>query len=390
MPTGPTYLVRFEATEVNLLSYNGLALTTTQKNLLEVHWIPMSLRPIYGHDALLRRLGGALASSRFPQAALLVGPAGVGKQRVALWVAQGLLCESGPGEPCGECSACTKVLGLGHPDLHWFVPIPRPKSGDAEKQVEQARELLAEAWAERRAEPLYGFPDRMASHSLASVRLLQRSVALTPFQGSRKVLIVGDAERLIVQEASQEAANALLKVLEEPPADTVVLLTAADPQALLPTIRSRLVPIRVGRVGDENVRDFLENEVQHSLDSNEVNRRVISADGCIGRALRPDGDAEEAKRAARLLEAIANGPTEWAEAALGQASWGARGDFSGTLDVMAVRLRDELARPSTSPDRMEACLEALKRVQETRMEAQGNANPQLALAVLASDLESLL
>jgi DNA polymerase-3 subunit delta' len=256
--------------------------------------------------------------------------------------------------------------------------------------VEQARELLAEAWAERRAEPLYGFPDRMASHSLASVRLLQRSVALTPFQGSRKVLIVGDAERLIVQEASQEAANALLKVLEEPPADTVVLLTAADPQALLPTIRSRLVPIRVGRVGDENVRDFLENEVQHSLDSNEVNRRVISADGCIGRALRPDGDAEEAKRAARLLEAIANGPTEWAEAALGQASWGARGDFSGTLDVMAVRLRDELARPSTSPDRMEACLEALKRVQETRMEAQGNANPQLALAVLASDLESLL
>jgi hypothetical protein len=76
--------------------------------------------------------------------------------------------------------------------------------------------------------------------------------------------------------------------------------------------------------------------------------------------------------------------------ALAQASWGARGDFSGTLDMLAVKLRDELTTPSTSPERMEVCLKALKRVQETRMEAQGNANPQLALAVLASDLGDLL
>jgi len=282
------------------------------------------------------------------------------------------------------------VLGLGHPDLHWFVPIPRPKSGDTEKQVEQTKELLGEVLAERRKEPLYGPTDRMASHSLASVRLLQRAVSLTPFQGSRKVVIVGDAERLIVQEASQEAANALLKILEEPPADTVVLLTAADPQALLPTIRSRLVPVRVGRVGDEHVRAFIENEVPDSLETTEVNARVVTADGCIGRAHRPAADSDEVRRATMLLEAVALGPTKWVEAALAQASWGARGDFSGTLDVMAVRLRDELAEPSTSPERMKACLEALKLVQETRMEAQGNANPQLALAVLASDLDGLL
>jgi DNA polymerase-3 subunit delta' len=203
-------------------------------------------------------------------------------------------------------------------------------------------------------------------------------------------VIIGDAERLIVQEASQEAANALLKVLEEPPADTVVLLTVADPQALLPTIRSRLVPIRVGRVGDDDVRAFIENEVREELDAAEVSTRVVSADGCIGRVFRRDGDEDDAKRASMLLEAIAQGPPKWAEAALGQASWGARGDFSGTLDVLAVRLRDELTASSTSPERLERCLKALKRVQETRMEAQGNANPQLALAVLASDLGSLL
>lgn len=350
----------------------------------------MKLRPIYGHDALLHRLGGALASSRFPQAALLVGPPGAGKKRIALWLAQGLLCNTGPGEPCGDCAECRKVLELGHPDLHWFVPIPRPKAGDSGKQVEQVKELLAEALAELRTDPLHRQPDRMASHSLASVRLLQQVVALTPFQARRKVVIVGDAERLIVQEASQEAANALLKVLEEPPADTVVLLTAADPQALLPTIRSRLVPIRVGRVGDEHVRAFLENELQESLDDDQLGQRVLSADGCIGRALRPDGEADEAKRADMLLKAFKRGPSEWAAAALGQASWGARGDFSGTLDAMALRLRDEIAKPSTPRERITTCLEALKRVQETRMEAQTNANPQLALAVLASELEKLL
>ena len=91
-----------------------------------------------------------------------------------------------------------------------------------------------------------------------------------------------------------------------------------------------------------------------------------------------------------LLEAIKRGPAEWAAATLGQASWGARGDFSGTLDAMAVSLRDEIAEPKTPPERMTMCLEALKRVQETRLEAQGNVNPQLALAVLASDLGNLL
>ncbi len=369
---------------------NDLTVPSTQKNQGDVHWVSMNLRPIYGHDALLHRLAGGLASSRFPQAALLVGPAGVGKQRIALWLAQGLLCTSGPGEPCGNCSPCRKVAGLAHPDLHWFVPVPRPKAGDSEKQVEQVKELLGEVWEQRRENPLYGPPDRMASHSLASARLMQRSVTLTPFEGKRKVLILGDAERLIVQEASQEAANALLKVLEEPPADTILLVTASDPQSLLPTIRSRLVPIRVGRVGDEQVRAFLEQELQTTLDADELERRIVAADGCIGRALEADEGGNDARRAAEMLEAIVAGPIEWAAAALGQASWGARGDFSAMLDAMAVRLRDEIADPTTSRERLQACLKALKRVQETRMEAQGNVNPQLALAVLATDLETIL
>ncbi len=351
----------------------------------------MILRPIYGHEAMLDRLAGALASSRFPQAVLFVGAPGVGKQRLALWVAQGLLCGSGPGKPCGQCRSCTQVLAMQHPDLHWFVPIERPKASDQQKQVEQAAELLAEAIQERREKPLYRRPGGMASHSLAPIRVLQRVVSVKPFQGPRKVIILGDAERLTVQKGSDQGANALLKVLEEPPDDTVIILTASEPQALLPTIRSRLVPMRIGRVSDEAVRAFLERELDPAPRGDALERRTLLAEGSIGKAIWDDDDAEAGDAdAAALLAAVSSGPREWAQIALKQPQWAARGNFSGMLDALAVKLRDGLVQRSETGKRLEGWVEALRRVEETRSQAQGNVNPQLALAVLASDLERLL
>ncbi len=349
------------------------------------------MRPIYGHDALLDRLAGAFASGRFPQVTLLTGPAGVGKQRLALWVAQALLCKEPRDGPCGACDACRRVIGLTHPDLHWFVPIPRPKAGDADKQVEEAEETLAGVMDERRRDGMWQRPEGMASHSLASVRLLQRRVMLRPFEGSCKVIILGDAERLVVQEASQEAANALLKVLEEPPADTVVLLTAVDPQGLLPTIRSRVVPLRVPRVSDQVVREFLARELDPPPKGRGLERRVVLAEGAIGRALadaaEPDGPD---RRADELLGAVRAGGERWLPRVLDQAPWSARGDFSATLDAVAVRLRGELAEAAGAGGDVGRWLTALERVGEARAAAQGNANPQLTLAVLAGELEELL
>jgi DNA polymerase-3 subunit delta' len=351
----------------------------------------MGFRPIYGHDALRNRLGGALVSGRFPQVALFTGPPGVGKQRLALWVAQGTLCDRGPGPPCDDCAACRSVTGLTHPDLHWFVPIPRPKATDPGKQVEEARDLLGEVMAVRRERPLYGPPERMASHSLASVRLLRRVMALTPFSGSRKVVILGDAERLIVQEASQEAANALLKLLEEPPADATVILTAADPEALLPTIRSRAVPLRVGRVPDDAVHRFVETELERPPAGDALQRRVALAEGCIGRTIDEHDRGTADRRARELLAAAQEGPQAWTLPALSQPPWSARGDFSATLDALALELRDRLQRSAAAGDgRAPHWLQALRLVEERRAEAQGNANPQLALAVLAGELERVL
>src|SRR2546426_12820085 len=120
--------------------------------------------------------------------------------------------------------------------------------GDADKQVDLVADALAEEMAARREQPLYGPPAGLASHPVASVRLLLRRLALTPAMGKRKVFIVGDAERLIPQLGTEVAANALLKALEEPPADSVIIITAADPNALLPTIVSRVVLVRMARI----------------------------------------------------------------------------------------------------------------------------------------------
>src|SRR6266480_6927408 len=87
----------------------------------------MPIPPLYGHEGIRNRLVGAIASGRLPQALLLEGPAGVGKQRLGLWLAQALVCERAgeragveAGEGCAECQQCKLVLNLSHPDVHWF------------------------------------------------------------------------------------------------------------------------------------------------------------------------------------------------------------------------------------------------------------------------------
>ncbi len=349
----------------------------------------MSLRAIYGHRALLNRLEGALTSSRFPQSALFAGRAGVGKQRLALWVAQGLLCAEGTGAPCCQCSQCRQVDGLVHPDLHWLTPIARPKATDPAKQIEDAQELLAGAMAERR-DGLWGHPEGMVSHPLASIRLLQRIASKTPFSGARKVIVVGDAEWLVVQESSPEAANALLKLLEEPPADTTIIVTAADPQRLLPTIRSRLVTLRVAPVGDQTVREFLENEQDPAPKGAALERAVLLAEGAVGRAIGTDRNPVDDARAERFLAAVGRGDSAWLPTVLGQAPWSARGDFTAFLDSLALNLRTRVEERANDSREATRGIRALRHVEQAREEAQGNVNPQLTLAVLAADLEALV
>jgi DNA polymerase-3 subunit delta' len=332
---------------------------------------------------------------------LLTGSQGVGKQRFALWIAQAVLCES-PGErPCGVCRPCVQVLGLHHPDLHWFIPVLRPKASEADRQVEEIEEAISEVVRERRLKPLYQPQEGLAGHFVETARLLQRKAALTPVQGRRKVFLIGEADRLVPQESSQEAANALLKLLEEPSPDSQFILTTVDANRLLPTIRSRLVPLRLGRLADTEVESFLQTSA--GLSGSDLRQRVAGARGSIGQALALGDDQAKANRAAEeLLKAITGNAESRTERALRQGPWSARGDFTALLDALAASLGDAARTASglktTRPlpetlargRSVGALLTAQRQVAAAREAAQGNVNPQLLLAVLADELSEVL
>jgi len=347
----------------------------------------MTLHPLYGHEALRHRLGQAASHGRLPQALLFEGPPGVGKQRVALWLAQRLVCDASTpaGEPCGACQPCVLTLKLSHPDVHWFVPIElQSKGGDADRQVEAAEELIGEILQARREQPLYAPAGGMASHPLASVRLLLRRLALRPALGGPRVFVLGDAERLRPQTGAEAAPNALLKALEEPPPGTFFVLTASDPGALLPTILSRIVRVRVARVPDSVAASFAQSELK--LDASACKTIGFAADGSIGRIVanqdRGSGPREAAKQ---FLAAAGQGPLERYGSALSQPPFEARGAFTEMLDALLDRLREEAAAGGETG----RLVEAISRVLETRTLARGNVNPQLLAAVLADDLSEL-
>jgi DNA polymerase-3 subunit delta' len=321
----------------------------------------------------------------------------VGKQRFGLWIAQRLFCEAPDGEPCGRCRQCHLVINLGHPDLHWIIPVLRPKAAEQDKQAAELEEAIGEILEQRRKTPLYGPPEGLAGHFVATARVINRRAAMRPVEGNLKLFLIGYSERLVPQEASPEAANALLKLLEEPPEGTYFVLCAADVESVLPTIRSRAVGLRLGHVPDAEVRGFLQAN-RPELSEKELHAAVRKANGAIGVALAESEAGERAVQAARTLleSARAKNTTGW-EIAIKQTPFSARGEFTETLDAMA-ELLIEATRPNPDPDRVgqlkrvprERLVEALEKVGEAREMAQNNVNPQLLLAVLNQDLTEVL
>lgn len=357
----------------------------------------MTLAPLAGHHEQRRQLNSAIRGLRLPQLILLTGPEGVGKQRLGLWIAQRLLCETPGEDPCGTCRPCHLVLNLGHPDLHWIIPVIRPKAAEQDKQVDELEEAIGEILEQRRKTPLYGPPEGLAGHFVATARLINRRAIMRPVEGTQKVFLIGYSERLVPQEASPEAANALLKLLEEPPEGTYFVLGAEDIESVLPTIRSRAVGMRLGRLSDQEVRDFLQAN-RPELTGRQLDNAVRKANGAIGAALDESESTDRAAQAAlALLEsARAKNSAGW-EIAIKQTPFSARGEFTETLDAMA-ELLVEATRPNPDSDRVgqlhkvsrERLVEALEKVGEAREMAQNNVNPQLLLAVLNQDLAEVL
>ena len=372
---------------------------------------------IHGHEDVRRDLTAAVRRGELPGSLLIHGPAGVGRQTLARWLARRRGCAS-PDEsgPCGECRGCRLALDLQHPDIHWFFPLPRPKGvSDPQRLAEALEDARYQALADRRDAPLYRpSGDEPVGLYLAQVRTIRKLGSTRPAMASRQVFIVGDSELLVPQEASEEAANALLKVLEEPPPATTFILTAGDPERLLPTVRSRLLPVRLRPFAEDEVRRFLEERA--GVEPRMAGRAARLGQGSIGRALAflpGDGEpsrAEEQRATAReWLEAVlASSPARRYAAAHAQRPVGARGSFAETLDFLALWLRDLAAvaagaegevvdddaldrlRGLARGVRQDRIPEAIRTVQEARDAGRINANPQLTLATLLNRLAALL
>jgi len=246
----------------------------------------VSLHPLFGHADLQASLSRAWATDSLPSSLLIHGPRGVGKQRLALWLGQLFLCpESGPSGPCGDCKGCRMAMNLEHPDLHWYFPLPKPKRVRPAKLAEAMEEARYEALTERRQHPLR--PASAATEPtglyLAVAQTLRSHAHRRPAVGPRQVFVIGEAETLVPQESSQEAANALLKLLEEPPPSTRLILTSSEPGRLLPTMRSRTMPLHLPALSPDGVEEFLVEVGEVSRD--DARRAAHLGRGSIGRAL---------------------------------------------------------------------------------------------------------
>jgi DNA polymerase-3 subunit delta' len=317
------------------------------------------LQEIAGHKQLVKILIKAVSSGRVAHAYLFAGPEGVGKETTATAFARALLC-SGPagGDACGVCRQCRQVSGGNHPDFYLVEP-----AGSSIK-IEQVREI-------------------------------QRRAPYRPYQGGRKVFLIRRAEAM-----TAEAANCILKTLEEPPGDTVFILVSARPQVLLPTILSRCQAVYFKAMampdlirGLFDLKGVSEEEARlyASLSGGSMGRALSYASG----SLLADRDAANA-----LAGALWNcGPLDAVEMA-GKASE-SKPLAIFTLDTLVCWYRDLMiwreageAGSLINTDRMDTIkmeagrydtariLAIIEEIESTKRKIEVNVNTRLALEAL--------
>lgn len=216
----------------------------------------MPWQEIYGHDRIAGHLQQALNQGRLASSFMFVGPPGVGKFSFAVQLARAILCETTDRRSltaCGECSACQQVAARTHPDL---IVVSKPDD----------KNFLP-------VELLIGDRDHRMRTGLC------HDIGLKPYNGLRKFAVIDDADWL-----NQEGANCLLKTLEEPPADSTLILISSHQHKQLPTIQSRCQIIRFHPLPDEIVAQIL---VAERLVNNQDEARKLAplGMGSVQRAL---------------------------------------------------------------------------------------------------------
>lgn len=200
----------------------------------------MAFESLLGNGRIKQNLSAAAEKNRFAHFYLISGPKGSGKHTLARLLASALMCESDR-RPCGVCSACRKIMADTHPD---FITVDDPEHKNvAVRIIRQARE----------------------------------SIFIRPNEGQRKIY-------LFPQQMGIEGQNALLKVLEEPPAYGVFLILSDNPETLLPTVRSRCTQLQLTAVEPEVLRPWLAAKFP-SAGPEELDAAIRRSGGYPGQAM---------------------------------------------------------------------------------------------------------
>lgn len=243
----------------------------------------MGLSRIKGQPQAIGLLRSAFEYGRVPHAYLFHGPEGVGKETTALEFAAALNCEAGGLEGCGECRACRMAAGLAHPDIHLVFPAPRDAKPD------DIGEVLAAYVKDGYRDADFGRKAVIVSVETVLSELVAKSNQ-RPYIGPWKVFIIADADL-----ATTEAANTLLKTLEEPPAQTVIILSTSRPSALPATVVSRCQKIPFSRLSGEIIEEILVSDPRLGFDKKGAKSAAALAQGSVGRAVRTDRRTFEAE-----------------------------------------------------------------------------------------------
>ena len=236
-----------------------------------------------GHEKAVNTLQRSLQEGRLFHAYLLSGPPHVGKMTLAMDIARVANClapsantEVSGVEPCGECNQCTRIADGLHADVR-VLGLETQEDGDGRSRV---------------------------AISIDQVREIHREASLKPYEGMYRVFIFDGAERL-----SEEAANSLLKILEEPPEQVVLILLSSDPGELLPTVVSRCQKLELRPLPLSQVAHEL--ETRYGADPERANEVARLSGGKIGWALQalnqPDLLEHRAERLAAFEEAVGGG-----------------------------------------------------------------------------------
>ncbi len=224
----------------------------------------MTLAAVVGQPRAVEVVRSALRGGSVHHGYLFGGPEGVGKELLAVGLAQALNCEDAPNEGCGTCSACLRITRRNYPDVTWVMPedelVTRGLAGRSDFNHTPSREIRVE-----------------------QIRALQERLAFRALEGRRKVAIIASAQAMNVQ-----AQNAFLKTLEEPPAQTVLVLLASSPDRLLPTIRSRCSKVHFGPLPRELLAAKVKEARGDKVDHATAELVAVIAGGSLSRALALD------------------------------------------------------------------------------------------------------